>query len=78
MPKGLKLILDVESFDYAYYPRASRGFKLAIADARDKAVISQDGYYLKPGRWWPFQPSFCLWSAASWITNAFRSQLQCE
>ena len=49
VPKGLKLIIDVESFDYAYFPRSSRGLKVAISDARDKAVISQDGYYLRPG-----------------------------
>ena len=48
--RGLKLVMDVESFDYAYYPRSSRGFKIAIADARDKAVISQDGYYIRPGK----------------------------
>ena len=48
---GLKMILDVESFDYAYFPRAARGLKVAIADARDKAVINQDGYYLMPGKY---------------------------
>jgi hypothetical protein len=47
--KGLKLILDVESFDYAYFPRAARGLKVSIADAREKAIVNQDGYYLMPG-----------------------------
>ena len=45
----MKLIVDVESFDYAYFPRGSRGFKVALSDASDKAVINQDGYYVKPG-----------------------------
>jgi hypothetical protein len=47
--RGLKLILDVESFDYAYFPRGARGFKVALSDARDKAVINQEGYYVNPG-----------------------------
>ncbi len=47
--KGLKVVLDVESYDYAYFPRSAKGFKVAVVDARDKAVIQQDGYYIKPG-----------------------------
>ncbi len=47
--RGLKMILDVETFDYAYFPRASGGLKISLADARDKAVINQDGSYLSPG-----------------------------
>jgi len=49
VPRGLKLIIDVETFDYAYFPRASRGVKVSLADGRDKGVINQDGYYLSPG-----------------------------
>ena len=48
--RGMKLILDVESYDYAYHPRGSSGFKVALKDARDKAVISQDGFYIAPGK----------------------------
>ena len=47
--RGIKLILDVESYNYAYHPRASRGLKVALKDARDKAFISQDGFYVAPG-----------------------------
>ena len=47
--RGMKLIIDVESYDYAYYPRGSKGVKVALKDARDKAVISQDGFYVAPG-----------------------------
>jgi hypothetical protein len=61
VPKGLKLILDVESFEYAYFPRSSRGFKVAITDARDKAVISQDGYFLRPGTNTLFSPYVLLY-----------------
>ena len=48
--RGIKLILDVESYNYAYHARASRGLKVALKDARDKAFISQDGFYVAPGK----------------------------
>ena len=48
--RGVKIILDVESFDYAYFERGARGFKVALSDARDKAVINQEGYYVAPGK----------------------------
>lgn len=48
--RGLKLILDVESFDYAYFPRGSKGIKVALSDARDKAVVNQEGYYVSTGK----------------------------
>jgi hypothetical protein len=41
--------MDVESFDYAYFPRSAKGFKIALNDATDKAVINQDGFYIRPG-----------------------------
>lgn len=47
--QGLKMILDIETFDYAYFLRPNKGLKLSLSDARDKPVINQDGYYLKPG-----------------------------
>jgi hypothetical protein len=46
---GLKMILDLESFDYAYFPRESQGFLVALTDAADQPVINQDGFYLSPG-----------------------------
>ncbi len=46
---GLKLMLDVESFDYAYYRRRGTGFKVALTNALDEAVINQDGFYIAPG-----------------------------
>jgi len=41
--------MDVESFDYAYFPRSARGLKIALNDATDKPVINQDGFYIRPG-----------------------------
>ncbi len=45
-----RLIMDVESFDYAYFPRSAGGLKIALNDATDKAVINQDGFYIRPGK----------------------------
>jgi hypothetical protein len=42
--------MDVESFDYAYFPRSAGGLKIALNDATDKAVINQDGFYIRPGK----------------------------
>ena len=49
-PHDFRLIIDVESFDYAYFPRSARGFKIALNAATDKAVINQDGFYIRPGK----------------------------
>jgi len=46
---GLRLVLDVESFDYAYYRRRGTGFKIALSNALDEAVINQDGFYIAAG-----------------------------
>jgi hypothetical protein len=46
---GLKILLDLESFDYAYFPRESQGFLVALSDAADQPVINQDGFYISPG-----------------------------
>jgi len=42
-------VLDVESYDYAYFPRGARGFRIALSAATDQAVINQDGFYISPG-----------------------------
>jgi hypothetical protein len=46
---GLKLVLDIESFDFVYSGKISVGFRLGFLDQRDKAVIKQDGYYISTG-----------------------------
>ena len=46
---GLKLLLDVESFDYAYRKTGSTGFKIAIANTLDKASLDQNGVNIAPG-----------------------------
>ena len=46
---GLKIILDVENYDYAYFPRGAKGFRAVVGDSRDKAVINQNGFYISAG-----------------------------
>ena len=46
---GLKVILDVENYDYAYFPRGAKGFRAVVGDSRDKAVINQNGFYIAAG-----------------------------
>ena len=46
---GLKVILDVENYDYAYFPRGAKGFRAVVGDSRDKAVINQKGFYIAAG-----------------------------
>jgi hypothetical protein len=48
LQNGLKLVLDVENFDYAYYPRGAKGFIIVLTNALDQAVINQDGFYIAP------------------------------
>ena len=40
---GLQFLIDVEKFEYAYFPRGGKGFMLALGDMRDRPVVSQQG-----------------------------------
>ena len=46
---GLKLILDMESFDYAYTDKGALGVRVALTDSRDQGLINQDGFNVMPG-----------------------------
>ena len=41
LQNGLKLIVDVEGWDYAYFSRGAKGLRLVLGDARDKMVVNQ-------------------------------------
>ena len=47
---GLTLLLDVESFDHAYFTRSAKGFRIALTNAMDKPVINLGGQYIAPGK----------------------------
>lgn len=36
---GLMLVLDAEHFDYGYFPRGARGFRVALAAPTDQEPI---------------------------------------
>ncbi len=38
---GLKLMLDVEGYDYAYSTRGAKGLRIVLGDQRDKQVVNQ-------------------------------------
>ena len=44
---GLRLVIDIESFDHAY-ARNAIGFRAIVSDASDKAV-DKNGFYIAPG-----------------------------
>lgn len=47
---GLKIMLDIEMFDYSFTGKQNSGFRIAFADPRDKALIKEDGYLISPGK----------------------------
>merc|ERR1719483_478817 len=49
MENGLRLLVDVETFEYSFFPRGSEGLNIALANSRDRAVVTQQGFYIKPG-----------------------------
>ena len=46
---GLRLVLDVETFNHSYISTAAKGFRIAITNELDKPVINQAGLYIGPG-----------------------------
>ena len=43
---GLEVILDVESYEYAYFTKGAKGFQAVVGDSRDKQIVNQDGFYI--------------------------------
>ena len=46
---GIRFVLDVESFAFAFMKKISLGFKIAFALPEDKQTLRLDGYMLSPG-----------------------------
>ena len=46
---GLKIMLDVENYDYAYFPRGAQGIRAAVGHAGDMEYISTNGFYIAAG-----------------------------
>ena len=41
---GLELLLDVEAFEYAYFPSSSKGFTMALSGSLVRPVVRQQGH----------------------------------
>merc|ERR1712106_646066 len=46
---GISFLIDVETYEYAFFPRSAKGFTIALSDSRDRPVVSQQGFYIQPG-----------------------------
>ena len=42
-------MLDVENYDYAYFPRGAQGIRAAVGHAGDMEYISTNGFYIAAG-----------------------------
>ena len=40
---GLTFLIDVEAFEYSFFPRSGKGFTVALSDSRDRPVVRQQG-----------------------------------
>ena len=47
---GIKILLDVETFDFTFSNTDSHGFKIVFGNQRDKQIITQDGYLISTGK----------------------------
>ncbi len=45
----MSVLLDAEQFNYGYNPREGSGFRIALADARDKPMLQFSSMYLHGG-----------------------------
>ena len=43
------MILDVESYDYAFCTGGATGFRMSMADPRDKPLMLWDSFNIAPG-----------------------------
>ena len=43
---GLELLLDMEAFEYAYFPRSAKGFTLAVSNPFERPVLRHEGGWM--------------------------------
>jgi len=46
---GLMLLMDVESFENAHYPRKDDGLIVALSDNLERPIVGQSGTFVEPG-----------------------------
>ena len=44
---GLRVVIDVEAFDYAYFPRGGVGATLGLSDLGERNILRQEGGHKK-------------------------------
>ena len=40
---GLQLLLDVDAFEYEFFPKSSKGFIIALSSAGERPMVRQNG-----------------------------------
>ena len=73
---GLEIFADAETFDYAYFFRDSSGFMVGMANNKDKAIINQRGFYMRPGTINLISMTAEVTSATSRIISRFNPDLR--
>ena len=41
---GLRVVIDVEAFDYAFFPRGGVGATLGLSDLGERNILRQEGF----------------------------------
>ena len=47
--KGLRMLLDMEVYEYAEFHMGSSGLKLKIGPSPEKKILGAGGIYIRPG-----------------------------
>ena len=42
---GLSMIIDVETFEYAFFPRGGMGFTVGLSDLGERKILRQEGWF---------------------------------
>ena len=41
LQNGLKLMVDIEEWDYAYFKKGAQGLRVVLGDSREKSAVNQ-------------------------------------
>ena len=44
---GLTLLIDVDAFEYEFFPKSSKGFIIALSSAGERPMVRQNGVHEK-------------------------------
>ena len=43
---GLTILLDVDAFEYEFFPKSSKGFIVALSSAGERPMVRQNGWHM--------------------------------